>query len=109
MTFRVSQRTQARRDILELVAYIAIENPKAAAALYDVYERTLATTLASTPGIGRPYASSHPRLKGVRAISIGRFRNYLIFYRREGDVVEVLRVLHGARDIRAILSAEPFR
>jgi plasmid stabilization system protein ParE len=33
MTFRVSQRAQARHDILELVAYIAPENPKAAAAL----------------------------------------------------------------------------
>ena len=64
------------------------------------------TTLASTPDIGRPYASSHSRLRDVRAISIGRFRNYLIFYRRTADEVEVLRVLHGARDIRSILGAE---
>ncbi|MGH6903975.1 MAG: type II toxin-antitoxin system RelE/ParE family toxin [Geminicoccaceae bacterium] len=106
MTFRVSQRAQARHDILELVAYIATEDPKAAAALYDAYERILATTLATTPDIGRPYASSHSRLQGVRAVSIGRFRNYLIFYRRTNDEVEVLRVLHGARDIRSILGAE---
>jgi plasmid stabilization system protein ParE len=33
MTFRVSQRAQARQDILELVAYIATDNPNAAAAL----------------------------------------------------------------------------
>ena len=64
------------------------------------------TTLVSTPDIGRPYASSHSRLRDVRAISIGRFRNYLIFYRRKADEVEVLRVLHGARDIRSILGAE---
>jgi toxin ParE1/3/4 len=107
MRFRVSQRRQARQDILELIGYIAAENPKAAAALYDGYERILATTLASTPDIGRPYASRHSRLQGVRAISIGRFRNYLIFYRRKDDEVEVLRVLHGARDIRSILGAEP--
>jgi toxin ParE1/3/4 len=106
MTFRVSQRAQARHDILELVAYIATEDPKAAAALYDGYERILATTLASTPDIGQPYASSDSRLQGVRVISIGRFRNYLIFYRRKDDEVEVLRVLHGARDIRSILGAE---
>jgi hypothetical protein len=39
MTFRVSQRAQIRQDILELVAYIATDNPNAAAALYDAYER----------------------------------------------------------------------
>jgi toxin ParE1/3/4 len=103
MRFRVSQRRQARQDILELVTYIAADNPKAAAALYDAYERILATTLASTPDVGRPYASSDSRLQGVRAIAIGRFRNYLIFYRRTRDEVEVLRVLHGARDIRSVL------
>jgi toxin ParE1/3/4 len=42
----------------------------------------------------------------VRVIAIGRFRNYLIFYRRTNDEVEVLRVLHGARDIRSILRAK---
>lgn len=45
MTFRVSQRAQARQDILELVPHIAADNPRAAAALYDAYERILATTL----------------------------------------------------------------
>lgn len=39
MRFRVSQRRQARQDILELVTYIAADDPKAAAALYDAYER----------------------------------------------------------------------
>lgn len=58
------------------------------------------------PDIGWPYASSNPRLRDVRVISIGRFRNYLIFYRRKDDGVEVLRVLHGARDIRSLLGAD---
>jgi toxin ParE1/3/4 len=106
MTFRVRQRARARQDILELVSYVAVDNPGAAAALYEAYERILATALATTPGIGRPYASRHTRLKGVRAIPIGRFRNHLIFYRRMGEEVEVLRVLHGARDLYSILSAE---
>ena len=43
MRFRVTQRKQARQDILDLVAYIAADNPTAAAALYDAYERILAT------------------------------------------------------------------
>lgn len=39
----------------------------------------------------------------MRVVSIGRFRNYLIFYRRKDDEVDVLRLLHGARDIRSVL------
>lgn len=106
MRFRVSQRRQARQDILELVTYIAADNPRAAAALYDAYERIVATTLAETPDIGRPYRSTEARLQGVRVVSVGRFRSYLIFYRRNHDEVQVLRVLHGAQDLQSILSTD---
>jgi len=33
------------------------------------------------------------------------FRNYLIFYRELADGVEIVRVLHGARDIKRILES----
>jgi toxin ParE1/3/4 len=58
------------------------------------------------PDIGRPYRSAEAGLQGVRAVSLGRFRSYLVFYRRRDDEVEVLRVLHGARDLHSILSAK---
>lgn len=105
MTFRVVQRARARQDILELVEHIAADNPRAAAAFYDAYERTL-TGLEQMPDKGRPYRSKEPWLRGVRAISVGRFRRYLSFYRRTGNQVDVLRVLHGARDIDTILNRE---
>jgi toxin ParE1/3/4 len=78
-------------------AYIAADNQRAATALDDAYERVLATTLAQNAR----YRAPVPLDRGSPAI--GRFRNYLIFYRRQNDEVEVLRVLHGARDIRSIL------
>jgi plasmid stabilization system protein ParE len=31
------------------------------------------------------------------------FRNYLVFYRPIRDGIEVLTVLHGARDLHAVL------
>jgi toxin ParE1/3/4 len=106
MRCRVSQRRQARQDILELVTYIAADNPKAAADLYDAYERVIATTLAEMPDIGRPYRSAEAGLEEVRAVAVGRFRSYLVFYRRRDDEVDVLRVLHSSRDLRSLLSAE---
>jgi plasmid stabilization system protein ParE len=69
MRFRVTQRKQARQDILDLVAYIAADNPTAAAALYDAYERILATTLERTPDIGRDAGTTAGRAGGTdRAI-----------------------------------------
>jgi plasmid stabilization system protein ParE len=35
MTRRIVQRRAARQDILDIVAYIAVDNPDAAQALYD--------------------------------------------------------------------------
>ena len=34
------------------------------------------------------------------------FRDYLIFYRVTAEAVEILRVLHGARDIDRLLFPE---
>ena len=36
---------------------------------------------------------------GLRSLPV---ENYLIFYRVRDDTVEVLRVIHGARDLGAI-------
>jgi toxin ParE1/3/4 len=103
MSVRVLQRARARQDILEIISYIASDNPGAAAALYEAYERIL-QHLKETPEMGRPYAPGDPQLGQVRAVAIGRFRRYLVFYRRQDDNVEVLRVLHAHRDITSILS-----
>jgi plasmid stabilization system protein ParE len=43
----------------------------------------------------------------VRALPIAGLPGYLIFTRYDGATVEVIRVLHGARDILAILDREP--
>ena len=41
-------------------------------------------------------------LADVRSWPIGGFKNHLIFYRPAPHGIEVLRILHGARDLDAI-------
>jgi toxin ParE1/3/4 len=101
MTYRLVQRTSARRDILDIIDHIATQNPAAAERVYAAYEATL-ELLRRTPDIGRLYDSADPRLAGVRMLPIQRYHTYLLFHRRAGDVVEVLHVWHGARDIAAL-------
>lgn len=42
-------------------------------------------------------------LKRVRRWPVKGFDNWLIFYRPKRDGVEILRVIHGARDIENLL------
>jgi plasmid stabilization system protein ParE len=39
----------------------------------------------------------------LRKCSVDGFADILVFYRVDADMVEVIRVLHGARDLPSIL------
>jgi toxin ParE1/3/4 len=68
----------------------------------DAFDETVAK-LAPMPGTGAPYESPHPRLQNVRTWPVAGFQKYLIFYRPIEGGIEVLRVLHGARDLDVAL------
>lgn len=58
--------------------------------------RSRALALATRP--------TDPLFEGVRVFPVSRFKKYLVFYRPIQDGIEVLRVLHGARDIKGLLA-----
>jgi toxin ParE1/3/4 len=58
------------------------------------------------PALGTSYDPDHPALTELRFLPIARFKKYLVFYRPIPGGIEVVRVLHGARDIHGILAAE---
>lgn len=91
-------RRRAKRDLLEQAWYIAKDNARAA-------EKACAELL-KTPGMGVPRTFRNPRLKGIRMRPIPGFAKVLIFYRPLDRGIEIIRVLHGARDIRATFESE---
>ena len=102
MTSRVTTTRVADSDIRDIATYIAADNRKAAERfgeeLWLAFER-----IGSAPNSGRMVRGFGVGLRVVRISS--RFRRYLIFYRVLGDAsIEVVRVLHGARDISALLN-----
>ncbi|MGD0260662.1 MAG: type II toxin-antitoxin system RelE/ParE family toxin [Verrucomicrobiota bacterium] len=87
--YRVSDA--ARADLEEIWLFIAQDNPEAA----DRFVRNLVSrfpTLASMPQMGRLREELAARLRSFPV------RNYVIFYRPMGAGIEIVRVLHGARD-----------
>jgi toxin ParE1/3/4 len=102
---RIVRRPRAVRDIVEIAVYIGQDSPAAAQRFVDATDRTF-TLLADQPRLGRIYAPDHPQLTAIRCLSVSDFPRYLLFYRLAGATVEVLRVIHGARDLMSILEDE---
>jgi len=99
---RFALRDEADADVDDIAAHIARDNLKAALRFYDCvwadFER-----LATMPGIGQRRRLRNPALKGLRSLPVTGYRNYLIFYLPLADGIEVVRVMHGARDVDRIL------
>jgi len=87
---RVRWLRTALRNLEDEAAYIATDDPEAArVVVHRVLEAVDA--LADQPGIGRP-----GRVPGTRELVVRKTR-YIVPYRVNGDVVEVLRVFHTSR------------
>ena len=93
---RILVRPEAECDLDEIWWYIAQDNPRNADSFLDrIQERFI--SLADFPQLG----TGRDELKtGLRSQPLG---NYLIFYFPLNDGIEVVRVLHGARDIGHLL------
>ena len=103
MRFSLRILPAADADLDEAALYIARDSEEQALRLYDSADATF-RLIREHPERWPVYELDHPRLRGIRRCSIVGFRNHLVFYRIDGAVVEVIRILHGARDIMAILS-----
>ena len=62
--------------------------------------------LVQHPQSGTPYDSGIDRLAGLRRFPVKGFAKYLLFYMPRAGGIEVVRVLHGARDIAIVFGTE---
>ena len=88
---RIRRLPRAIRDVDEIWQWIAAENGAAA-------ERWAERIVQATDRLTRFPNSGAPRAElgaGARSIVVGR---YLVLYRVGPDSVDILRVVHGARD-----------
>jgi toxin ParE1/3/4 len=94
---------QAWDDMRAIVAYIASDNPDAAARFVPALEVTFAQ-LVALPGMGSVRHFRRKDLQGVRIMPVTGFASYLIFYTTAGTGMRVLRILHAARDFPTIFA-----
>ena len=86
---------EARQNIKDIGLYLKERNDSAARHFARSVGATI-TMLRRNPNLGERLSSD--LLGEMRYRTVIDFKNYLIFYRRVDDVLEIVRVLHGARD-----------
>jgi len=95
-SLRIIRTPAAENDLVDIWLAIAEDSPRAADHFLDaIAERIL--QLAEFPESG-------PRRPDIgvdaRALTIG---NYLILYRLTGRQIDIVRIVHGARDVSSLL------
>ena len=95
---------RAEQDIGDIWDYIADDNIEAADRVLDAVENAL-HRIAKNPGIGHMREELADRRHRFLLVY-----SYLIVYRSETKPLQVIRILHAARDVQNILglpSEEP--
>jgi len=106
MSTTITRTPQARRDLLELADHIAQDSLDTAERFLDA-TREAFDLLGGMPEMGTQCHFQSPGTTGIRMWSIRGFENYLIFYRPLAGGIDVVRVIHGARDIQSIFARDP--
>lgn len=106
MSGRVVVRPRARLDLDEAAAYIQERSSPERAIRFLREASSTFALLATMPGAGTRFAPHSPLYEGLRYLPISRHRNHVVFYRPLEDGVEIVRVLHGARDVADALADE---
>jgi toxin ParE1/3/4 len=88
----------ARSDLEQILTYLDRHSPHAADRFAVEVDRII-DRLVKLPRMGRDRSDLRP---GLRSVVIS---NYILFYRIAKKRVEIVRILHGARDIDSIFES----
>lgn len=106
MTPRYLIRPKADQDLEDQAWYLANEASPHLGHRFLVAAHQTFALLAAQPGIGWRSRLRHPGLASLRVFRVSGFERVLVLYRPCPDGVEILRVVHGSRNIQALLDRE---
>jgi len=89
---------QAEAELVEIGGYIAQDSERQAEE-FVVHLRDKANAIAHAPRIYRLRPDLGP---GLRSAAVG---DYVILFRTKTDGIEILHIVHGARDLKRLFEA----
>ena len=105
MSRKIIYSDKAMIDLVDCAYYIG-ETSLSASKRFTKAAGAAFAQLAERPGIGVLRDFGNPDYSNMRMWPMPGFAKYLIFYCADDEEVEILRVLHGSRDIHAIFTPE---
>lgn len=106
MNGRYVLRPKADQDLDQQAYYLATEaSPETGRRFLLAAHETFAL-LSTQPQMGWRVRVRHPRLASLRVFRISGFKKLLVFYVPLPSGVEIVRVIHGSRDLVAFLRRE---
>jgi toxin ParE1/3/4 len=104
---KVLYRQTASDDIVRQFRYylLTAKAPEIALRFREAVRRTI-QSLRLHPLVGPRYTSSNPQLQNLRSWPVAGFEAIRIYYLLDEDTIDVLRILHGKRDVKRILERE---
>ncbi|MDZ8053969.1 MAG: type II toxin-antitoxin system RelE/ParE family toxin [Aulosira sp. ZfuVER01] len=87
----------ASKDLTEIVDYFANINVEAGESFIQEFEKKC-KNIANFPNMGRSYEDVSPFLRGIP------IDGHIILYKVIGDVVTIIRVVSGRRDLKSLFS-----
>jgi len=91
MTRRLVLSPAAEGDFHTILGYIARDKPGAAKDFVSKL-RARCALLVSHPLVGEDCSALRPKMRRIA------YAGYVMFFRVDEDVVEIVRVIHGSRD-----------
>ena len=102
MKARYVVKPRADRDLDDYTDYLAEEaNIELGIRFLEAAHETIAL-LATQPNMGWQARLKRPALKTLRVFRVTGFEQTLILYRPLSDGVDILRVVHGSRNLQAL-------
>ncbi len=100
MSLRVVQTPESLADIALQADYDAHRENIALAQRFTDTVKTTVRLVATHPRIGKQTDYEHPKLAGIRFFLVRKpLDKHLIFYRVCGDTLDIVRIVHGMRDL----------
>ena len=97
MIYQLVTSAEADDDVFNIACYLAEQREGLGFRFYDCVDETY-QQIADNPMLKGLGHFRQAETNNIRIYPVKNFPNHLIFYRIETDKIEILRVLHGARD-----------
>lgn len=106
MSPRYVIKPKADRDLDELADYMVRESSLELAMRFFNAAHSTFSLLATRPHIGWRSRVKYPGLEALRVFRLNGFENVLVLYRLASEGIDILRVVHGSRNLRSLLRRE---